>query len=94
MTGSKVRFLPYPPKKLMRIIVSLIGIAIGIFLVVKSPALVNALGDISFAEQYLGNGGTYTFYKLVGVVFIALATLYMLDLLHFSSLIPIPTAGP
>ena len=72
----------------MRIIFGLIGIIIGILTVWKSPFLVRTLGDIPFAEQYLGAGGTYTFYILTGTAFIIISALYMFGLFHFSVLAP------
>ncbi|OGE75449.1 MAG: hypothetical protein A3C85_03055 [Candidatus Doudnabacteria bacterium RIFCSPHIGHO2_02_FULL_48_21] len=76
----------------MKIIIGLAGIVIGILLVVKSYFLTSTFGQISFAEKYLGSGGTYTFYKLLGIAFIVLSVLYMFDVWHFS--VPIPQTGP
>ena len=68
----------------MHIVIGLIGMIVGVLIVWKSRFLVRALGDISFAEQYLGSGGTYTFYVLAGVALIIVFALYMFGLLHFS----------
>ena len=41
-------------------------------------------GKVGWAEQYLGGGllaGTYTFWRLVGLVFIILAVLWIFGLL-------------
>ena len=33
-------------------------------------------GDIGFAEQYLGSGGTYTFFVLLGVLVFIIGLMY------------------
>jgi len=45
----------------------LISIA-GFLLIVYRERVRGVTGDIGFAEQYIGSGGTYTFYLLLGVV--------------------------
>ena len=73
----------------MKIVFGLIGIVIGIMMVWKSPFLVRSLGTISFAEQYLGAGGTYTFYVIAGTMFIIISALFAFDLFHFSLPMPV-----
>ena len=39
----------------------------GIVIIVKSAQIGNFIGEIDFAEKYLGSGGTYSFIKLFGL---------------------------
>ena len=50
---------------------------IGFGLIKYSFPITNFFGHIPWAERYLGGGGTYTLYKIVGVIVIILAFLYM-----------------
>jgi hypothetical protein len=52
----------------MRWIVGLLFSVLGFLLIVYREKVKGQTGDIGFAEQYLGSGGTYTFYLLLGVV--------------------------
>jgi len=45
-------------------------IVVGVFLVIKTPWFVENFGHSDWAETHLNSGGTYTFYKLVGLVLI------------------------
>jgi len=64
----------------MRIIGSLAGIIVGIMIVWKTFPLVNTFGQISWAEQHLGGGGTYTLYKLIGLIVIILSAMHLFGL--------------
>ena len=63
----------------------LIGIIIGFLLMRYAVALTNALGTVDWAEQHLRGGlaGTYSLYKIVGLVFIILSLLYMFNVMGF-----------
>ena len=63
----------------MHIIGGIIGVIIGFLLIRYSVALTEMFGTIAWAEQHLRSGlaGTYSLYRLVGVVFIILSLLYM-----------------
>jgi len=39
----------------------------GIVIIVKSAQIGDFVGEIDFAEKYLGRGGTYSFIKLFGL---------------------------
>lgn len=41
---------------------------LGFLLIVYREKVQRLTGDISFAEQYLGGGGTYTFFLVLGVM--------------------------
>ena len=47
----------------------------GIFYIKYNDAITRATGSISWAENKLGGGGTYTFHKLVGLVIIVISVL-------------------
>ena len=65
----------------MRIIFGFLGIIIGIIILRKTYQLAEMFGQIEFAEKYLGSGGTYTFYKIVGLVLIVSGATYMFGIL-------------
>ncbi len=52
----------------MRWIIGLTISVLGFLLIVYRERVKGQTGDIGFAEQYFGSGGTYTFYLLLGVV--------------------------
>ena len=41
--------------------------AIGFFVVSKTDTFLNLFGRVEWAERKLGSGGSWTFYKLLGV---------------------------
>jgi len=61
----------------MRFIWGVIWIAVGFMLIRYSFQIKNFFGSIDWAEQHIGSGGTYTLYKIVGVLVIVLSLLYM-----------------
>ncbi|EKE12927.1 MAG: hypothetical protein ACD_13C00118G0001 [uncultured bacterium] len=46
------------------------GVVAGFILLVFRDKVKNFTGNIGFAERYLGVGGTWTFYILLGIAFI------------------------
>ena len=67
----------------MRIIIGLIGTAIGALIVIKSEWFYQNFGQIPWAEIHLGaEGGSRLFYKLVGIGIILLSFLYISGLLE------------
>ena len=67
---------------MQQIMLGLVGIAIGIVMVVFARVLVNNLGSSSTIERYLGGGGTYTAWRIGGILMIAIFFLYMTGLLN------------
>ena len=65
----------------MKFIWGLVGVAVGFLVVKYSFQITNMFGRIDWAEQHLS--GTYTFYKIVGVIFIILSMLYMFGGINF-----------
>ena len=63
----------------MSFIYGLMGVGVGFLLVRYSVQLTDWFGRIELAERYLRGGlaGTYTMYRLVGVIFIVLSLMYM-----------------
>ena len=61
-----------------RIIFSLVGIGIGFLLVVKARKIVETVtGPLLFAERYFGGGGTYNFYRFLGLTVMVVCMLIM-----------------
>lgn len=63
----------------MNFIVGILGIAFGILITLKSEWFLYNVGKIASVERYLGTfGGSRLFYQLLGVLIIAISTLYMI----------------
>lgn len=60
-----------------QIMTGLAGAGIGVFMIVKSKSIKSFFGNVGWAEQHLGPGGTDTLWKLVGVAMIILSFLWM-----------------
>jgi hypothetical protein len=61
-----------------QIVFGLIGIPLGILIMVKTNYIVDQItGSIGFAETYLGSGGTYTFFRILGFL-ITLLSLFVM----------------
>ncbi|NQV89078.1 MAG: hypothetical protein HQ488_02035 [Parcubacteria group bacterium] len=56
----------------LRVPLGLIIMVIGFYMVSKSGVFITWFGRIPFAENKFGSGGTYLFYKLLGVLFVFL----------------------
>ncbi len=71
----------------MRFILGPILIVIGFLLMKYSVWITYQSGKLDFAEQYITPtfGGTYTFYKLLGLAFMILAVLWMGGVLDFGT---------
>lgn len=67
---------------IMRYVISILMIALGALITIKSEKLYESLGPSEWAEQKLGAGGSRLFYKLVGIVVIFLAFFYMSGILQ------------
>lgn len=66
---------------ILRIVLGILGTAIGLILIIKTEWFLENFGRIEWAEQKLGTeGGTRLFYKLFGLIFIFLAFVYMAGL--------------
>ena len=69
----------------MHIFSGLIGVIIGFLLIRYSIAITDMFGKVDWAEEHLRGGlaGTYSLYRIVGVVFIILSLLYMFNAVGF-----------
>ena len=54
------------------------GVPFGYLLLRYYEKIGNSIGEIGFAEKYLGSGGTYTFIKLLGILIILFSFIYPL----------------
>jgi hypothetical protein len=54
----------------LRIVILIIGLPLGVALVKYSYQITQVFGHNSLAERYIGEGGTYTMWKLLGLVVI------------------------
>lgn len=59
---------------ILRILVLLIGLPLGIAFINYSYQLTQLFGHNSLAERYIGEGGTYTMWKLLGLFLIFVTT--------------------
>jgi predicted small integral membrane protein len=65
----------------MQYFIGILGTVAGFMLVWKTSAVLSFTGQIEFAEKYLGTeGGSRLFIKLVGLLIIFIAWLYMFNL--------------
>jgi len=60
-----------------KIIFALIGFPLSFLLVIYRSKLKDFTGDIGFAEKYLGSGGTYTLFVLVGIGLFFVTLMYI-----------------
>ena len=68
----------------MQIIFGLIGCILSFLLIIYRVPVKRFIGNIAFAERYLGAGGTYTFLLLFGIFGFIFSLMFMtgtLDLL-------------
>ena len=66
-----------------RIIIGIIGLAVGATMVIKSEWFLSAFGRVNWADIHLGaEGGTRIFYKLLGLVAIIVSLLIMTGMIE------------
>ncbi len=61
-----------------RIFAAIIGIPLGFILMIYRFQLTQFTGKIQWAEQYLGSGGTYNFFIIIGLITSVLSLMYSL----------------
>ena len=64
----------------IKILVFIVAILVGIWIISGREKLVRMIGKSSFAEKYLGMGGTYTMWILIGLLVIVLALIWLVGL--------------
>lgn len=62
---------------LLKILILVLGLGVGTALIKYSYQMTQLFGHNSLAERYLGNGGTYTMWKLLGLLVIIGAVAYI-----------------
>jgi hypothetical protein len=65
-----------------KILVLIIGVPISFLIIIYRYHLKQFTGDIAFAEQYLGSGGTYNLFILIGIAIFILSLMYALGTLQ------------
>ena len=63
---------------LLRFFLSFLGIAAGFMLILKTKEVTQFSGANNWVEKVFGNGQTYSFYKILGVLIIFIFFLYLL----------------
>lgn len=61
-----------------RILVGIIGIPIGFLIIYYRTQIKDWVGNIGFAEKFLGRGGTWTVLPLIGLAISILSFLWMI----------------
>jgi len=61
-----------------RILVAIFGIPLGFVIMIYRYQLKQLTGQIQWAERYLGSGGTYNLYVIIGLVISILSLMYAL----------------
>jgi len=62
---------------LLKVLILILGLGVGTGLIKYSYQMTHLFGHNSLAEQYLGNGGTYTMWKLLGIITIIGVMVYV-----------------
>ena len=65
---------------LIRILVGLIGVPVGYYMLRYKDRIVINFGKMDWAERYLGAGGTYNAWVLIGILVIVGSVLFMFGL--------------
>ncbi len=61
-----------------RIIVGIFGIPLGFIIMIYRYQIKQFTGSIPWAEQYLGSGGTYNLYVIIGLIISMVSLMYAL----------------
>lgn len=63
----------------IKILIFLVAVAACIAILKYTEKIVRVVGKNSWAEKYLGGGGTYTMWKIIAIVIVAAALWYLLS---------------
>lgn len=63
---------------IVKIILFILALVIGLYFLIKSEYIVRVIGHNEYAERYLGSGGTYLMWKIIGIILIILGFLYLI----------------
>lgn len=61
----------------LRILVFIICLALSIIILKYTEKVVRLFGKTEYAEKYLGGGGTYTMWKLIGIGLVIGGIIYL-----------------
>jgi len=61
----------------MNFFLGLIGVVAGFFYVKYAKKIADAIGSTSFAENWLGAGGTISLHQIIGILIIVLSFMWM-----------------
>ena len=67
----------------MRFLWGTVGVIVGFLIIKYTFQIVQTFGHVGWAEQHLPGGGTYTLYKLAGLIIIILSLLYAFNAIGF-----------
>jgi len=67
----------------MKFVIFIAMFAVGVLILRYNEPIVRMVGKSSFAEKYLGMGGTYTMWKLIAVVIMIVGYLYVMGMIQF-----------
>ena len=62
---------------LVKILVLLAAVFVGVLIIVSREKIVRTIGKMSWAEAYLGPGGTYTMWVFIGLGLILIALIWL-----------------
>ncbi len=63
---------------ILKVIIFIISLAVGLYFLTKSEYIVRVIGHNAWVDSYLGRGGSYLMWKVIGIALIILGFLYML----------------
>ena len=62
---------------LIKILIAVVGIPLGIYVMRSNYQLTRLFGYNDLAERYLGVGGTYSMWKLIGAIIVIGPLIYL-----------------
>ena len=63
---------------IIKILVFIACLIVGLLLLKYTEPFVRMVGHNSFAEKYLGSGGTYSFWKIIALLIIIAGLVYLI----------------
>jgi hypothetical protein len=60
-----------------KILIFIVCLVLGVFFLVKTERIVFFVGHSSWAERYLGPGGSYTMWKIIAILTIFLGIMFL-----------------
>lgn len=72
----------------MGFVLAVAAAGIGLLMIIRTDDVIGFFGRIGWAERHLGSGGSFSLYKLLGVLLIVLAMLWITGLLDDLLLAP------